>query len=76
MHSYFPNNYKSWLVVKPQAIEKAKQLFANTGINITTAGRWYLGAKMEKMAFVNLILCDKLERGIQEFKQLSHTDET
>ena len=34
---------KSWLVVKVEKEEEAKQIFAGTGIQITTEGRKYLG---------------------------------
>ena len=36
---YNPNASKSWLVVKPQAEEKAREIFGGTGINITTKGK-------------------------------------
>ena len=40
---YFPKASKSWLVVKENKFEEAKQIFEGTGINITTEGRKYLG---------------------------------
>ena len=40
---YFPKASKSWLVVKEERLEEAKELFKGAGINITTEGRKYLG---------------------------------
>ena len=40
---YYPNAEKSWLIIKPDRNEEAKELFGNTNINITTQGRKYLG---------------------------------
>lgn len=40
---YYPKAEKSWLVVKEEKFHEAVELFKNTGINITTDGRKYLG---------------------------------
>ena len=41
---YNPSASKSWLVVKPQAEEKAREIFGGTSTsNITAEGREYLG---------------------------------
>ena len=40
---YNRNTSTSWLVVKPQAEEKAQKIFGGTSIDITTEGRKYLG---------------------------------
>ena len=40
---YYPKASKTWLVVKKDKYEEAQKLFENTGINITTEGRKYLG---------------------------------
>ena len=41
---YFPNASKSWLVVKEDKVDAAKEIFADTEINITSEGRAYLGS--------------------------------
>ena len=41
--AYYPNGSKSWLVVKPIKEEKARQIFRDTNIKVTTEGRSYLG---------------------------------
>jgi len=40
---YYPNASKTWLVVKPEVYELAKEIFADTTINVTCEGRKYLG---------------------------------
>ena len=40
---HYPNVSKSWLVVKPIKEEKARQIFRDTNIKVTTEGRSYLG---------------------------------
>ena len=49
---YFPEASKSWLVVKPSLEEKAKQVFAGTGVKITSEGRKYLGSPIGTKDFV------------------------
>ena len=40
---YFPKASKTWLVVKEEKLNEAEELFRDTGIQITTEGRKYLG---------------------------------
>ena len=40
----FPKASKSWLTVKPEYLQSAKQTFKGTGINITDDGPKHLGA--------------------------------
>ena len=40
---YFTNARKTWLVVKQEHLEHALDIFAGTGIQITSTGRPYLG---------------------------------
>ena len=43
LYGYFPNGSKTHLLVKPDAIERARVLFKGKGINISTEGKRYLG---------------------------------
>ena len=52
-YGYFPNANKTWLLVKAPLEQKARQLFSNTGVNITTEGRRLLGAALGKATFVS-----------------------
>ena len=40
---YFPKASKSWLVVKPQLLDRATEIFEGTNVKITTEGQKYLG---------------------------------
>ena len=40
---YHPKASKSWLIVKPDLLESAKEIFKDSGVNITTNGHKYLG---------------------------------
>ena len=40
---YKPNAKKSWVVVKNEHLEQALDIFKGTGVNVTSAGRKYLG---------------------------------
>jgi hypothetical protein len=40
---YYPKASKSWLVVKEDRVDAAREIFADTDINITSEGRVYLG---------------------------------
>ena len=41
-YGYFPNASKTTLVVKPEYIEEANEMFKGSGIKITTGGYDYL----------------------------------
>ena len=43
---YYPNAKKCWLVVKSEKLKEANDVFAGTGINITTEGCKHLGAAL------------------------------
>ena len=43
-YGYHPNASKTHLVVKTEHAVRAREMFANTGINITTEGKRHLGA--------------------------------
>ena len=45
---YFPKPEKSWLVVKEEKLEEAREMFKFTGIKITIDGRKYLGGFVGK----------------------------
>ena len=49
---YYPNSKKCWLVVKPEKEGRTKEMFAGTGINITTEGRKHLGAALGSRSYL------------------------
>ncbi len=48
----FPNAEKTWLVTKQSSHDEAKNLFAGTGVNVTSDGRPYLGAAIGSKEYV------------------------
>ena len=46
---YFPNAKKCWLITKPDKEDEAKEIFAETAINITIEGHRHLGAALGSM---------------------------
>ena len=48
----FANPSKTWLVTKESYFENATNIFAGTGVNVTSSGRPYLGAAIGSEQFV------------------------
>ena len=68
---YDINAPKSWLIVKPDHHDRAKEVFANTGVNITAAGGRHLGAALGSKPFVAKYLEEKIARWTSEVKTLA-----
>ena len=62
---YFPNAVKTWLFVKESQLALAKELFRDTGVQITTEGHRLLGAPVETRQFC--------ERYVEDAVQLEAT---
>ena len=66
MLGYYPNPSKSWLVVKYEEYNSATEIFQDTGVNITTSGRKYLGGFIgkvdERRKYVKTIIDDWIEK--------------
>ena len=61
MYGYFPNAAKTWLIVKPERLDEAKQQFAGTGVSITVEGKRHLGAALGSRAFTEAYITEKVE---------------
>ena len=48
-YEYHPNPSKTWLLVKEQSLEVAKDIFCWHGINITSVGHRHLGSVLGRM---------------------------
>ena len=68
---YYPKASKSWLVVKEQELEKAKELFRETGVKITTEGKKYLGGFVGKKEGAEKYIHDLVEEWVEELEILS-----
>ena len=51
-YGYFPNASKTTLVVKPEYIEEATEMFEGSGIIITPGGQKILGAALGMTTFI------------------------
>ena len=62
----FLNPSKSWLIIKPEYLHKAQELFANTNVNIISEGKRHLGALLGSGPFVSKYMWDKVNEWINE----------
>ena len=60
-YGYFVNPGKTWLIVKPQHVHDAKELFSGTGIGITSEGKRLLGAALGSRSFIESYISDKVK---------------
>ena len=76
---YFPNASKTWLVVKPEYLQDAKDIFHGTNIRITEegpedddpkSGQRYLGSALGTEAFQKQYVNDKVTMWINELEVL------
>ena len=67
----YPNSKKCWLVVKPEKEGRAKEMFAGTGINITTEGRKHLGAALGSRSYLEQYVGGKVEDWVGEVTRLA-----
>ena len=75
-YGYHPNATKTHLVVKAEHAERARELFAGTGINITTEGKRHLGAAVGPRSYTKEYVADKVRKWSEEIKQLANVAQT
>ena len=68
---YYPNSKKCWLVIKPEKESRAKEMFAGTGINITTEGRKHLGEALGSRSYLEQYVGRKVEDWVGEVTRLA-----
>ena len=68
---YYLNSKKCWLVVKPEKEGRAKEMFAGTGIKITTEGRKHLGAALGSRSYLEQYVGSKEEDWVGEVTRLA-----
>lgn len=68
---YYPNAIKTWLVVKPEKAENAVKEFEGTGVEITTAGRRYLGGCLGTQEYAKEDLAARVEEWAAEVTTLA-----
>ena len=72
LFGYFPNASKTWLIVKPELVERAVTLFPDINHygNITTEGHVYLGSFIGTEAATRIFVKDKVEEWKEDIKAL------
>ena len=68
---YFPNGIKTYLVTKPGKIDEATELFSDTDVHVTCAGRRYLGGALGTEAFEQQFLDAKIREWVTETARLA-----
>ena len=67
---YFANATKTWLVTKEKFLTAARATFADTGIEITSEGRPYLGAAIGTEEFVQSHVEGRVAEWTKELENL------
>ena len=70
-YGYHPNADKTWLVVKDEHMEHAKDLFSAHGVNLTSSGRKHLGSAIGDTEFLRKYLKNKIHQWSLELESLS-----
>ena len=70
-YGYHPNGTKTHLVVKAEHATKARELFAGTGVNVTTEGKRHLGAAVGSRSYMEEYVTGKVTKWCDEIKQLA-----
>lgn len=68
---YYPNATKTYLMVKSSVQSEAEDIFSNTGVQITTEGRRYLGGALGSTQFIQKFLKEKSEEWTSEVQKLA-----
>ena len=68
---YYPKPSKSWLIVKPEKVELAKQIFRDSKINITSGGQRHLGAAIDSVEFRDVFLKERVNDWVCQLITLS-----
>ena len=76
MFGYFPKPAKSWLIVKPQYLDKAKAMFNGLNINITTDGHAYLGSFIGSEAGKSAYMKDQIQEWSKDIESLANIAKT
>ena len=69
--SYFTNATKTWLVTKEKYLATATAFFANTGVQVASEGRPYLGAAIGTEEFVISYVKDRVAKWTKELDSLA-----
>ena len=69
---YHANPSKTWLITKEHLIDEAQSTFSDTGVNLTTEGRPYLGSPIGSEHSTNLYVTNKVTQWSTEVNTLAN----
>ena len=70
-YGYHANSAKTWLIVREELYDLAKEIFADSGVQITTEGRRHLGAALGTESFINGFVKAKVQEWVDQTACLS-----
>ena len=70
-YGYHGNAKKTWLETKDSCLERARDIFQDSQINITSKGRLYLGAAVRSEEFTNSFVTEKVQQWREELARLA-----
>ena len=70
LYGYLPNNLKTKLLVKPEYLSKAEDMFGHTGVQVCTDGGKYLGGAIGNNNFIRSFIQSKVEDWKEELETL------
>jgi hypothetical protein len=70
-YGYFPKAVKTWLIVKEDRLAEAQQIFAGSGVQITTEGMRHLGAAIGSTDFKSAYITKKIDGWVDNVQRLS-----
>ena len=74
-YGYYPKSSKSYVVVKEEQLEEAKNMFSGTCVNVTSAGKRHLGAVIGSQQYKDEYVNELVTRWTKELKVLSQIAE-
>lgn len=73
---YFANASKTWLITKDSLLVKAKEIFHDTQVKISSQGRPHLGAPLGSQEFVDQFITEKVNQWKEELMLLKDIAQT
>ena len=68
---YFPQESKSWLIIKPEVKRNAKTIFQGSGLQITTEGKRHSCALLGSTKYKEEYISSKVDKKIAQQRFLS-----
>ena len=76
-YGYLVNSSKTWLIVKdPAKLALAKEIFKDTGVQITCDGKRHLGAALGSKSFKKEFISKKVREWVNDVELLSNIAES